>query len=200
MIGANVQLGQIASQISGPLDHADRATVQGARVPQGRDSAARSAAERRPRALSTAKPIPYEGRRGDHSREEEETMQALSRNRDTIYGVLRIIAGLMFACHGGQKVLGMFGGPPPEAPALIIWIAGTIELVGGLLIAIGLLTTWAAFLASGLMAFAYFLGHQSKGLLPIQNGGELAVLYCWLFLYIAARGAGPLSIEGNRAG
>ncbi len=127
-------------------------------------------------------------------------MQALSRNTDTIYGALRMIAGLMFACHGGQKVLGLFGGAPPEAPAFIIWTAGTIELVGGLLIGIGLFTTMAAFLSSGLMAFAYFMGHQSKGLLPIQNGGELAVLYCWLFLYIAARGAGPLSIEGNRGG
>lgn len=127
-------------------------------------------------------------------------MEALRRNKDTIYGVFRIIAGLMFACHGGQKVLGLFGGAPPEAPAFVVWVAGGIELVGGLLIAMGLFTTMAAFISSGLMAAAYFMAHQPNAPLPIQNQGELAVLYCWLFLYIAARGAGPLSIEGNSAG
>jgi putative oxidoreductase len=149
--------------------------------------------------VDRAQHIPYEGRRG-HSGEEEATMEALRRNTDTIYALLRIIAGLMFASHGGQKVLGLFGGAPPEAPAFVVWVAGTIELVGGLLIAIGLFTTMAAFISSGLMAFAYFMAHQGRGLLPIQNQGELSVLYCWLFLFIAARGAGPLSVEGNRAG
>jgi putative oxidoreductase len=111
---------------------------------------------------------------------------------------MRIIVGLLFACHGGQKVLGLFGGAPPEAPAFVVWVAGTIELVGGLLVAIGLLTVPAAFVSSGLMAFAYFMAHQPQGLLPIQNHGELAVIYCWIFLYIAAKGSGPLSVDAGR--
>jgi putative oxidoreductase len=115
---------------------------------------------------------------------------------DTLYAALRIIAGLMFACHGGQKILGLFGGPGGEMPAVLLWTAGLIELVGGLLIAAGLFTSWAAFLASGLMAAAYFMAHQPRGLLPIQNHGELSVLYCWLFLYIAARGGGRFSVDG----
>jgi len=125
-------------------------------------------------------------------------MQMLARYADRIYAVMRIIVGLLFACHGGQKVLGLFGGAPPEAPAFVIWVAGTIELVGGLLVAIGLLTVPAAFLSSGLMAFAYFMAHQPQGLLPIQNHGELAVIYCWIFLYIAAKGSGPLSVDAGR--
>jgi putative oxidoreductase len=125
-------------------------------------------------------------------------MQMLARYADQIYAVMRIIVGLLFACHGGQKVLGLFGGVPPEAPAFVVWVAGTIELVGGLLIAIGLLTVPAAFVSSGLMAFAYFMGHQPKGAIPIQNGGELAVIYCWIFLYIAAKGSGPLSVDAGR--
>jgi putative oxidoreductase len=120
-----------------------------------------------------------------------------------VYAVLRIVAGLMFACHGMQKVLGWFGGfGAPGATADVgsmMWIVGMIELVGGLMIAVGLLASWAAFLCSGLMAIAYFFAHQSAGLLPIVNKGELAVLYCFLFLFIAARGSGPLSVDASRA-
>jgi putative oxidoreductase len=76
-----------------------------------------------------------------------------------------------------------------------IWFAGVIELVGGLLIAIGFLTSIAAFIASGEMAAAYFIAHAPKGAVPVLNGGELAALYCFLFLYIAARGAGPWGID-----
>jgi putative oxidoreductase len=125
-------------------------------------------------------------------------MQMLARYADQIYAAMRIIVGLLFACHGGQKVLGLFGGAPAEAPAFVVWVAGTIELVGGLLIAIGLLTVPAAFVSSGMMAFAYFMAHQPQGLLPIQNHGELAVIYCWIFLYIAAKGSGPLSVDAGR--
>ncbi|MBM4242839.1 MAG: DoxX family protein [Deltaproteobacteria bacterium] len=119
----------------------------------------------------------------------------LGRHSDTIYALLRIVVGFFFACHGAQKVLGLFGGPPAEAPAFVVWTAGGIELVAGVLIMIGLFTSWAAFLSSGTMAFAYFLAHLSKGLLPIQNHGELAAVYAFVFLYIAARGSGPLAVQ-----
>jgi putative oxidoreductase len=120
----------------------------------------------------------------------------MSKHAPRILAILRILSGIMFACHGGQKVLGWFGGVPPEAPKWIIWTAGPIELVGGVLIAIGLFTRPVAFLCSGLMAAAYFKGHAMGGFLPKVNGGELAVLYCWLWLYIAAQGPGAWSIDG----
>ncbi len=125
-------------------------------------------------------------------------MTGLARFEGTVYALLRIIVGLLFFCHGLQKLGGVFGGTPPEAPAFVVWVAGSIELVGGFLVAIGLFTRWAAFVSSGLMAFAYFMAHQPRGALPITNQGELAVVYCWLFLYIAARGAGRWSVDGER--
>ena len=112
-----------------------------------------------------------------------------------ILGITRILAGIMFACHGAQKVLGMFGGMPKEAPALVVWTAGPLELAGGILIALGLFTRTTAFICSGLMAAAYFIGHAKGGFLPKVNGGELAVLYCWLFLYIAAAGPGAWALD-----
>ena len=115
-----------------------------------------------------------------------------------ILGGLRILAGLMFACHGAMKLFGWFGGMPPGVPAHIIWIAGSIEFFGGLLIAIGFLTRPVAFLASGLMAAAYFIGHAPNGFLPKVNGGEPAVLYCWIFLYLAANGPGAFALDNLR--
>jgi len=112
-----------------------------------------------------------------------------------ILGVLRILAGVMFACHGAQKMFGMFGGIPPGVPPALIWSAGPIEFIGGLLIALGLFTRSAAFLCSGMMAFAYFIGHAKNGFWPAVNGGELAILYCWLFLFIAAHGPGALAVD-----
>ena len=95
-----------------------------------------------------------------------------------------------------------------EVPAFIIWIAGPIELFGGILVMIGLFTRWAAFLCSGLMAFAYWMGHGAnsqhwtahgwKAVFPSINQGELAILYCFVFLFIAARGAGRWSFDGAR--
>lgn len=119
----------------------------------------------------------------------------LGRHSDTIYALLRIVVGFFFACHGAQKIFGLFGGVPAGAPAFVIYFAGSIELVCGVLIMIGLLTSWAAFLSSGTMAFAYFLAHQKDGLLPIENHGELAAVYAFVFLYIAARGSGPLAVQ-----
>jgi putative oxidoreductase len=114
------------------------------------------------------------------------------------YALLRIVTGFLFLWHGMQKVLGFPGEVPAGAPAFIIWTAGPIELVCGTLVMIGLFTRWAAFLASGLMAFAYWLGHGTKALLPVLNQGELAVLYCFAFLFIAARGAGIWSVDAAR--
>ena len=113
------------------------------------------------------------------------------------YALLRGVSGLMFVCHGAQKLLGWFGGMPPgvdASPFGMVWFAGVIELFGGLLVGLGLFSSWAAFLCSGLMAVAYFMAHQPKGLLPIENGGELAVLYCFIFLLIATRGDGALAL------
>jgi putative oxidoreductase len=123
-------------------------------------------------------------------------MRFLGRHSETLFAVLRIVAGLMFLCHGGQKLLGWFGGERATGPHMLL--AGVIELVGGLLIAIGLLTSIAAFFASGEMAVAYFKAHFPNSPIPIVNHGELAVLYCFLFLYIAARGAGPFSLDRGR--
>lgn len=114
------------------------------------------------------------------------------------YALLRIVTGFLFLWHGSQKVLGLPGGRPAEAPFFIIATAGPIELVAGILVMIGLYTRPAAFLSSGLMAFAYWLAHGFQALLPISNRGEPAALYCFVFLYIAARGSGIWSVEGNR--
>lgn len=113
---------------------------------------------------------------------------------DYLYAFLRIVAGFLFALHGVQKLFGALGGRVSSFPDLT-WFAGVIECFGGALIAIGLGTTWIAFIASGEMAVAYFRVHMPQGLWPILNRGELAALYCFLFLYIAAKGAGPLSID-----
>jgi putative oxidoreductase len=105
------------------------------------------------------------------------------------------MAGLLFAFHGLQKLFGMFGGRP-VALASQMGAAGIIEFVGGLLIAIGFLTVPAAFVACGEMAYAYFTAHQPAGRWPIQNRGELAVLFCFVFLFIFVRGAGEWSVDG----
>jgi putative oxidoreductase len=113
------------------------------------------------------------------------------------YALFRIVAGFLFMFHGLQKLFGLFGGTA-MATGSLPWIAGVIELAGGLCIMIGLLTRVVAFVCSGEMAAAYFLAHQPKGGWPVENGGELAALYCFAFLYIAARGAGIWSADGAR--
>lgn len=122
--------------------------------------------------------------------------KALTSRQAQVLAALRIIVGLLFVCHGAQKVFGAFGGVPPGTPGPIKWTAGLIELIGGALIAIGLFTRPAAFVASGLMAAAYFMAHAGGGFFPIVNHGELAVVYCWLFLYLAAAGPGAWSVDG----
>ena len=123
--------------------------------------------------------------------------KALARLAPYFYVLLRVVAGLAFAQHGAQKLFGLLGG---SAVPLMTQrgIAGIIEFVGGILIAIGLFTTPVAFLASGEMAWAYFQSHAPRNFWPIQNGGELAVLYCFIFLYVMAVGSGKLSIDAIR--
>ena len=114
-----------------------------------------------------------------------------------VYALLRMVTGFLFLWHGTQKLFA-FPVPPPPVPPFVIAIAGPIELVGGLLVMIGLFAGWAAFLCSGLMAFAYWMVHGPQALLPIQNGGEVAVLFCFVFLYISARGSGIWSVDAAR--
>jgi putative oxidoreductase len=112
----------------------------------------------------------------------------------TAYALLRIVAGLMFALHGSAKLLGFPESMGHQLPPLMM-AAGVIELVGGLMIAFGVFASCAAFVASGEMAVAYFMGHMAKGgFWPTVNKGELAVLYCFVFLYIAATGPGIWSV------
>jgi putative oxidoreductase len=118
----------------------------------------------------------------------------LSRFVEPSYAILRIAAGLLFAFHGAQKLFGTFDGPARPHISLM-GLAGIIELVGGILVMIGLLAGLVAFVASGQMAFAYVLAHAPRGGWPIQNDGELAALFCFVFLFIAARGSGIWSVD-----
>jgi putative oxidoreductase len=111
-----------------------------------------------------------------------------------VFALMRIVFGFLFVFHGLQKIFGLFGGRTAELISLR-GLAGVIEITAGTLIMIGLYTRPAAFIASGQMAFAYFLSHQPQGFWPIQNRGELAALYCFAFLYIAARGKGAWGLD-----
>jgi Predicted membrane protein len=122
-------------------------------------------------------------------------VRVLGRYSTYIYALLRIVAGLVYVLHGTQK---LFNFPPAKAVTPLsglMMTAGIIELVCGLLVLIGLYASIAAFIASGEMAVAYFMAHQPAGALPIQNGGELAALLAFVFLFIAARGSGVWSID-----
>lgn len=117
----------------------------------------------------------------------------LARYADYAYSLLRMVTGFLFACHGAQKLFGMFGG---ETPLDHINLAsGAIEFFGGILIALGLAANIAAGIACGEMAVAYFRVYAPHGPLPIQNGGERVVLFCFFFFYVALKGAGPLSFD-----
>jgi putative oxidoreductase len=124
-------------------------------------------------------------------------MKFLDGFGEQAYALLRIVAGLAFLAHGVQKFLNFpVAFPMPLNP--LLYAAGTIELVAGGLIVIGLLTRPAAFIASGMAAAAYWIAHGSQNPFPIVNGGEAAVLYCFLFLFIATRGAGIWSVDGAK--
>jgi len=113
--------------------------------------------------------------------------------------LLRVITGVLFLLHGLQKLLGLFsgvGGHGASAPlGSLFWIAGLIETIGGILITAGLFTQPVAFVLCGEMAVAYFRSHAPRGFWPIRNGGELALLYCFIYLYLFAAGPGPVSLD-----
>jgi putative oxidoreductase len=121
----------------------------------------------------------------------------LNRYADLLYAAMRVVLAFLYVSHGVQKLFGAFGGHVVPV-ASIFGVAGILETVLGTLIAIGLMTSWAAFIASGEMAVAYFMAHAPRGRWPIGNGGELAVALCFAFLYIAAHGGGRFSIDGAR--
>ena len=122
----------------------------------------------------------------------------LSRWTEITLSLLRMVAGLLFVMHGGMKMFGWFGGSPPDTP--LMQAAGLIETIGGTMIMLGLFTRPIAFLASGEMAFAYFMAHAPRGMFsPIENHGENAVLFCFIFLFISAAGPGPFSLDALMA-
>jgi putative oxidoreductase len=128
-------------------------------------------------------------------------MGSLQKFEGLFYSVMRIVIGALYAMHGSQKLFDFPLAPPHQIPLYSqIWIGGVLELVCGVLVAIGLFTRYAAFIASGTMAVAYFQFHKGyeladKHFLPLINGGEAAVIYCFIFLYIAARGPGRAAID-----
>ncbi|XVS64494.1 DoxX family protein [Actinosynnema sp. CA-299493] len=123
-------------------------------------------------------------------------MNIFDRGRDHAIAVFRIVIGVLFVCHGAQKLFGVLGSK--GAVSITDWPsgpAGLIEFVGGVLIIIGLGTRIAALISSGAMAYAYFVVHQPAGLLPIQNKGELAAVYAWVFLLLAFTGPGAWAVD-----
>ena len=124
-------------------------------------------------------------------------MMDLSAWTPRLLSVLRIVAGLLFLEHGLSKLL-HFPIPAPATMTPLLIAAGVIELVGGALVTLGLFTRLAAFIMSGEMAFAYFMVHAPQSLYPLVNRGDAAILFCFIFLYIAAAGPGPWSLDAKR--
>ncbi len=122
---------------------------------------------------------------------------ALSRYAPHLLGLLRIVAGLLFLAHGIVKLFGFPPGAMPGAqePLTLLGVAGIIELIAGALIMLGLFTRPAAFIAAGEMAVAYWMMHAPRGIYPVANMGDAAILYCFIFLYIAAAGPGAFSLD-----
>ena len=121
-------------------------------------------------------------------------MKFLSGLEPYAFAALRVVAGFLFACHGAQKLFGAFGGHSMVHNPLLL-AAAVIEFAGGILIILGLLTRFAAFIAAGEMAVGYFMQHAPHGFFPIVNQGELAVIYCFVFLFIACHGAGKFAVD-----
>lgn len=116
-----------------------------------------------------------------------------------VRSLLRIVAGFTFSLHGMQKLLGLFGGMGGRGGTAhlgtLLWFAGGLEMIGGILLILGLFTSPVAFILSGEMAMAYFRVHFPRGFFPLPNGGELAALYCFVFLFLCIAGAGPISLD-----
>jgi putative oxidoreductase len=143
-------------------------------------------------------------------------MNGLIKHTETTYALLRIVTGFLFLFHGLQKIFGVLTDRGAAVFGTQAWFGGLIELVGGILVMVGLQTRWAAFLASGTMAVAYFqfhffpslfvaqegamekVFHLGTNIIPQINGGDKAVLYCFIFLYIAAKGGGKWSLDGGK--
>jgi putative oxidoreductase len=117
-----------------------------------------------------------------------------------LLSVLRIVAAVLFFAHGSQKLLGFPMGPTPGGPAAMSlpWISGVLEICGGTLLAVGLFVRPTAFVLSGLMAFAYWLAHAPRSPFPVVNGGDAAILFCFVFLYFVAAGGGAWSLDRMR--
>ncbi len=115
-----------------------------------------------------------------------------------LFSALRIMTGLLFLEHGTSKLLGFPYADMSQMPATMLWITGLLELIGGALIAVGLLTRLTAFILAGFMAVAYFMAHASQNFFPMINHGEAAILFCFVFLYFAVAGAGPYSVDASR--
>jgi putative oxidoreductase len=126
-------------------------------------------------------------------------MEFMKRLEPQAYALLRIVTGFLFLWHGMQKLFNFPEPMPPGVPAFITWIAGPLELFGGALVMIGVFTSPVAFVLSGLMAFAYWMAHGPHALLPFVNKGEPAVMYCFVFLFISARGSGIWSVDAARS-
>ncbi|WP_327670219.1 MULTISPECIES: DoxX family protein [unclassified Streptomyces] len=128
----------------------------------------------------------------------------LNRAQPYALGLFRIVIGLLFACHGAASLFGVLGGAmgggSVETGAWPAWYAAVIQLVGGGLVLLGLGTRFAAFIASGSMAYAYFKVHQPESLWPLQNGGEASVLFCWAMLLLVFTGSGALGLDRLSAG
>lgn len=122
----------------------------------------------------------------------------LDRYRPHALSLLRVVSALIFLAHGTQKILGFPASQMHPDPFTLYWFAGVLELVLGFLLGIGLFTRIAAFVASGQMAFAYFISHAPKSFFPALNGGDAAILYCFVFLYLVFAGGGAFSADAAR--
>ncbi len=124
-------------------------------------------------------------------------MDVLRAQSATIYATTRIVVGFLFSLHGVEKLFGVISRDEPVALFSLLGVAGVIELIAGALICLGLKTTWAAFISRGQMAVAYFYAHQPRAFWPLENDGERSILYCFIFLYFAAKGSGILSVDNT---
>jgi putative oxidoreductase len=135
------------------------------------------------------------GNEGEHTMDETGISAKLNGWAPSVLSILRIVTALLYLQHGLSKLTGFpQPGHMPEAMTLI-WFAGCIELVGSILVALGLFTRIAALIMSGEMAFGYFMAHAPKAPYPINNGGELAIMFCFAFFYLVFAGAGPWSLD-----